>query len=64
MAIQTLTAATGFDPANADAHYALGISLAGVGQLDSAVNECAEALRLDPRQSQARQFSSRHVGKG
>jgi Flp pilus assembly protein TadD len=42
------------DPGNASAHTNLGLVLAQQGQVERAVGELREALRIDPTQVQAR----------
>ena len=41
------------DPANLDAHIALGNALSGLRDLDGAIAQLTEAMRLDPSRSQA-----------
>jgi serine/threonine protein kinase/Tfp pilus assembly protein PilF len=58
--------ALAIDPEIADAHVFLGTSLLSLGQVDEAITEIREAIRLEPDNAQAHQSLARALwmGKG
>ena len=54
LAEQAFRAAVSSDPASAEAHANLGISLANVGKVQEALSELAESVRLDDSNALAR----------
>ncbi|MGA3264312.1 MAG: tetratricopeptide repeat protein [Terracidiphilus sp.] len=53
-AIEELTQAVRFDPANANAHNGLGVALAQLGNYEKAVEQFNDAVRIDPAYADAR----------
>jgi Flp pilus assembly protein TadD len=54
-AVEELTQAVRFDPANANAHNGLGIALFQLGEHEKAVEQFSEAVQIDPAYAEARQ---------
>jgi tetratricopeptide (TPR) repeat protein len=65
-AIEIERRALAIDPEHADAHVWLGTALLGLGQVDEAIAEIREGIRLEPDNAQAHQSLARAywTGKG